>query len=71
MVARVNVRWLSAVIALGVALAGCSGPEARDLSKVEEQPAANLEAGKSATTIADWAAANPNNGAPGSGEGGK
>ncbi|HMS54921.1 MAG TPA: hypothetical protein PKA27_05935 [Fimbriimonadaceae bacterium] len=50
-----------------ILLCGCgSGP--KDLSKVDEQPAANLEAGASAQTIEQWAASNPNNGAPGSGE---
>lgn len=47
---------------------GCGEPE-RDLSKVPAQPSANLAKGREAKTIADWAAANPNNGAPGSGEG--
>ena len=59
-------------IAAGAILIGCSGGDPagnRDNSKVAEQPAADLEAGAKAQTIEQWAAANPNNGAPGSGEG--
>lgn len=56
-------------LALAAALAGCGGPKAQDLSKVESQPAADLEKGREAKTIDEWARANPNNGAPGSGEG--
>lgn len=57
---------LLGLISLG--LAGCGEPQGQDMSKVAAQPAADLEKGKNATSIADWAAANPNNGAPGSGE---
>lgn len=56
---------------LGISLlAGCGEKAGPDLSKVETQPPADLEAGKNAQTISEWAAANPNNGAPGSGEDG-
>ncbi len=58
-------------ISLLVGLAGCGEPEGKDLSKEAPQPAADLEKGKNAQTLKDWAAANPSNGAPGSGEGGK
>jgi hypothetical protein len=63
---------LFSLIAAGAILIGCSGGDpasSRDNSKVAEQPPANLEAGAKAQTIEEWAAANPNNGAPGSGEG--
>lgn len=53
--------------AVGMVALGCAS-KPKDLSKTPEQPAANLEAGASAQTIEQWAAANPNNGAPGSGE---
>jgi hypothetical protein len=51
-------------------VAGCgdSGVKSGDLGQAGEQPPANLEAGAQAKTIDDWAAANPNNGAMGSGE---
>jgi len=60
------------VIALiaSLVLAGCGNSQGEDLSKVSEQPPADLEAGRNAQTIDQWAAANPNNGAPGHGEGG-
>ena len=51
-------------------LAGCE-PAGANLEQVEAQPPANLEAGAKAQTMEDWAKANPNNGAPGSGEEGK
>jgi hypothetical protein len=60
---------LAFTLAIGL-LAGCGEKAGPDLSKVEAQPAADLESGKNAKTINEWAAANPNNGAPGSGEDG-
>jgi len=53
-----------------VFLGGCGSEpgQGTNLEKVEAQPAADLEAGAKAQTIDEWAAANPNNGAPGSGE---
>ncbi|MBN9501732.1 MAG: hypothetical protein BGO01_15325 [Armatimonadetes bacterium 55-13] len=57
------------LVGLGVGLVGCGEPQGPDLSKVQAQPAADLEKGKNAKTIEEWASANPNNGAPGSGEG--
>jgi len=53
----------------GLLLSGCDSPESGDLTKEGEQPAADLEAGAQAQTMEDWAKANPNNGAMGSGEG--
>ncbi|MFN3682308.1 MAG: hypothetical protein ACK41F_00070 [Fimbriimonadaceae bacterium] len=64
MVARVIV-LLSAVLWIS----GCGQP-ARNLEAEQTQPPADLEAGKSAKTIEEWARANPNNGLPGSGEDG-
>lgn len=61
-------RSLMALLLLAGVLVGCGQGE-RDLSKESSQPDADLEAGRNAKTIEDWAAANPNNGAPGSGEG--
>ncbi len=58
------------VLLSGLMVIGCGSSQSQDLSKVESQPDANLEAGKNASTIEQWSAANPNNGAPGSGEGG-
>jgi len=51
-------------------LGGCGSdaPAGQNMETVESQPAADLEAGAKAKTMEDWAAANPNNGAPGSGE---
>ena len=46
-------------------LVGCGEAQGTDLSKTAPQPTADLEAGKNATTIDEWAKANPNNGAPG------
>ena len=58
------------VLALGL-LAGCGdAPQGGDLEKTAAQPDANLEAGAKATSMEEWAKANPNNGAPGQGEGG-
>lgn len=62
------MRMCVAIALFAVALVGCAGPS-RDLSKEAEQPQADLEAGAKAQTIEQWAKANPNNGAPGSGEG--
>jgi uncharacterized lipoprotein YajG len=56
---------------LAVALMGGCEPQGPDLEKVEAQPKADLEAGAKAQSIDDWAKANPNNGAPGQGDGGK
>lgn len=47
---------------------GCSGGEGVNLETTAEQPPADLEAGKNATTLEDWSKANPNNGAPGHGD---
>jgi hypothetical protein len=55
-------------LVLAFAVAGCGEPKGQDLSRVESQPAADLEKGREAKTIDEWAKANPNNGAPGSGE---
>ncbi|MBX7134453.1 MAG: hypothetical protein K1X67_17425 [Fimbriimonadaceae bacterium] len=55
---------------IGFSLVSCGEQKGEDLSKVGEQPAADLERGKNAQSIDEWAKANPNNGAPGSGEGG-
>jgi hypothetical protein len=66
-VARIAPLALALVLAYA---AGCgeSGTKSGDLSKTGEQPPADLEAGAKAQTIEQWAAANPNNGAMGSGE---
>ena len=64
MVARVVVVLLAALW-----LSGCGEP-VRNLEAEQTQPAADLEAGRNATTIEEWARANPNNGLPGHGEGG-
>ena len=61
---------LSALFCVAMSLTACGEPKGEDLSKVGEQPAADLEKGKNAQSIDEWAKANPNNGAPGSGEGG-
>lgn len=50
-------------------LVGCR-QEPTDLSQVGAQPPADFERGRQATTIEEWAAANPNNHLPGHGEGG-
>ncbi|MGV3618596.1 MAG: hypothetical protein ACO1SV_25010 [Fimbriimonas sp.] len=55
---------------LAVLTGGCGEPAGEDLSKVQAQPNADLEKGRAAQTLDQWAAANPNNGAPGNGEGG-
>lgn len=69
MVSQLKLGGLVAlVVFVAGLLTGCGEPKGPDLSKTPEQPPANLEAGKSAQTIDQWAAANPNNGAPGSGE---
>jgi len=49
-------------------LAGCASAP-RDLTKEQTQPDADLKKGAEAKTIEEWSAANPNNGAMGSGEG--
>lgn len=68
MVARVGaLALLAALLAAGCASTGVA--QSGDVSKEGEQPAADLQAGAQAQTIEQWAAANPNNGAPGSGEG--
>ncbi len=60
---------LIAILAFGsVALVGCGEAAGEDLSKVESQPPADLEAGKNAKTVEEWAKSNPNNGAPGHGD---
>lgn len=61
---------LGLLLGIGFGLVSCGEPKGEDLSKVGEQPAADLERGKNAQSIDEWAKANPNNGAPGSGEGG-
>lgn len=62
---------LVAILA-GITLIGCSStgePEPnRNLETVQQQPAADLEAGAKAQTMDEWAAANPNNGLPGHGD---
>ncbi|MFN3730410.1 MAG: hypothetical protein ACK4XJ_11975 [Fimbriimonadaceae bacterium] len=70
MVAELNMKHVIAVMAAmaGMALVGCDSPQGGDLESQSPQPAADLEAGKNATTLEDWAKANPNNGAPGHGE---
>ncbi|MCW5941438.1 MAG: hypothetical protein KIS66_04355 [Fimbriimonadaceae bacterium] len=62
------MRSLWAVLVVAGVVAGC-GEGSRDLSKVAPQPDADLEKGRNAKTLEEWASANPNNGAPGSGEG--
>lgn len=59
------------MIALAAVLwaVGCGQPE-RNLEAEQAQPPADLEAGRNAKTIEEWAKANPNNGLPGSGEDG-
>lgn len=61
---------LMLVALTAVFLGGCGSDAAagQNMETVESQPAADLEAGAKAQTIEEWAAANPNNGAPGSGE---
>ena len=61
---------LCGLIWVALCVTACGEPKGEDLSKVGEQPAADLEKGKNAQSIDEWAKANPNNGAPGSGEGG-
>lgn len=70
MVAKLNMRTLPVLLALAIcaALVGCGESQGQDMSKVAAQPSADLEKGKNATSIAEWASANPNNGAPGSAE---
>lgn len=69
MVSQLKLAGFAGLVAVGVVLlGGCGEPKGQDLSKTPEQPPANLEAGKSAQTLEQWSAANPNNGAPGSGE---
>ncbi len=69
MVTQLKLAGFVGLVAVGAALlGGCGEPKGQDLSKTPEQPPANLEAGKSAQTLEQWSAANPNNGAPGSGE---
>lgn len=70
MVAQLRSAGLTvlAALAAGAVLAGCGSPQGQDLEKAEQQPAADLNAGAQAQTIDQWSAANPNNGAPGSGE---
>ncbi len=62
-----RVTWFF-VFGFCLMIAGCGEPSGQNLEMVESQPPANLEAGKSANSMEEWAAANPNNGAPGSGE---
>jgi len=62
-----RIIWLT-VLAVCILIAGCAEPSGQNLEAVDSQPPANLEAGKNANSIEEWAAANPNNGAPGSGE---
>jgi hypothetical protein len=68
---RIGPFLLAAALAL---VAGCGSgipePQGGDLSKTEEQPAADLAKGAEATTMEQWSAANPDNGKPGSGEAG-
>ncbi|MCW5939611.1 MAG: hypothetical protein KF884_01200 [Fimbriimonadaceae bacterium] len=59
------MRRLPLLLALLLAVAGCSEPAGQDVSQVSPQPEADLEAGKNATTIEQWAKANPDNGKPG------
>ena len=61
---------LSGLIWVALSVTACGEPKGEDLSKVGEQPVADLEKGKNAQSIDEWAKANPHNGAPGSGEGG-
>ena len=61
---------LLCLVAAAFALQACGEPKGEDLSKVGTQQAADLEKGKNAQSIDEWAKANPNNGKPGSGEGG-
>jgi hypothetical protein len=64
------LRWGIALIA-AFSFAGCGEGQGPNLEKVEAQPPADLEKARQAKTIQDWAAANPNNGAPGHGDGEK
>jgi hypothetical protein len=67
-VSKKNIVLSCLVLVLGIS--GCSEPPGEDLSKKAPQEAADLAKGAKAQTIDEWAKANPNNGAPGSGEGG-
>lgn len=62
-----NLKWLIATLSVA-SIIGCSGGEGANLETTAEQPPADLEAGRKATTLEDWAKANPNNGAPGHGD---
>lgn len=55
-------------VAVALVMAGCGEAPGPDLEKAEAQPPADLEAGRNAQTLDQWAQANPNNGAPGHGE---
>lgn len=67
---RLGIIFLAVLAVAG--MAGCGEAPGPDLEKVEAQPAADLEKGRQAQTIDEWAKANPNNGAPGHGDtGGK
>ena len=68
MVSKLMLKIFPFLVVASLGLIGCGEPQGQDMSKVAAQPAADLEKGKNATSIAEWAAANPNNGAPGSGE---
>lgn len=63
--------FVSAIVCLvlGGCLVGCSSEaEGPSVERSGPQPKADLEAGKNAKTISDWAKANPNNGAAGHGD---
>lgn len=66
MVAKLSVALLMALAALGCGESP-SG-DAGNLAAQPAQPPADLEKGKNAQTMEEWAKANPNNGAMGSGE---
>ena len=71
-VAKLTMRRLSLLICIvtaALSMQACGEPKGEDLSKVGDQPVADLEKGKNAQSIDEWAKANPDNGKPGSGEG--